>query len=47
MKVLITGGFGKIGKYFVQNCSHEYKISVADIIIDNKTFTKNIEIGQM
>jgi len=45
-KILITGGFGKIAKYFVQNFNHKYEITVADIITDNKTFTDNVQIEQ-
>ncbi|KKN70134.1 hypothetical protein LCGC14_0433660 [marine sediment metagenome] len=43
-KILITGGFGKIAKYFVQHFNHKYEITVADIITDNVTFTDNVRI---
>lgn len=43
-KILITGGFGKIAKYFVQNFNHKYEITVADIITDNGTFGDNVKI---
>lgn len=43
-KILITGGFGKIGKHFIQNFHHKYKITVADITTDRATFDKNVRI---
>ena len=43
-KILITGGFGKIGKHFVQNFHHKYEITVADITTDGGTFSKNVRI---
>ncbi|TMM56796.1 NAD(P)-dependent oxidoreductase [Maribacter algarum] len=43
-KILITGGFGKIAKHFVQNFNHKYEITLADIITDDKTFTENVRI---
>jgi nucleoside-diphosphate-sugar epimerase len=43
-KILITGGFGKIGKHFVQNFNHKYEITVADISTDTKTFTDNVKV---
>jgi len=43
-KILITGGFGKIAKHFVQNFNGKYEITVADIITDHKTFTENVRI---
>lgn len=43
-KILITGGFGKIAKHFVQNFSDKYEITVADIVTDNGTFTNNMRI---
>lgn len=45
-KLLITGGFGKIGTYFVQNYNQNYDITVTDIVTDNTTFTKNVHIEQ-
>ncbi|TJY36216.1 NAD-dependent epimerase/dehydratase family protein [Pontimicrobium aquaticum] len=46
-KILITGGFGKIGKHFIQNYNHKYEITVADISTNNKTFTSNVQIQQV
>lgn len=43
-KILITGGFGKIAKHFVQNFNHKYEITVADIVTDNGTFANNVKI---
>jgi uronate dehydrogenase len=43
-KVLITGGFGQIGKYFVQNFNSSYDIRVADISINKNTFPENVAI---
>ncbi|WP_350290183.1 NAD(P)-dependent oxidoreductase [uncultured Croceitalea sp.] len=43
-KVLITGGFGKIAKYFVKNFNHKYEITVVDIITNDITFTDNVRI---
>lgn len=43
-KILITGGFGKIAKYFVQNYNKKYEITVADILTNKEIFTKNVRI---
>lgn len=43
-KILITGGFGKIAKHFVQNFDHQYKITVADIVTNNNTFSNKVQI---
>lgn len=43
-KILITGGFGKIGRHFVQNFADKYEITVADIVTDNKTFTDKVRV---
>lgn len=43
-KILITGGFGKIGKHFAQNFNQQYKITVADIVTDDHTFKENVRI---
>lgn len=43
-KILITGGFGKIAKHFVQNFNDKYDITVADIVTNNETFTDNVRI---
>ncbi|REH48949.1 NAD-dependent epimerase/dehydratase family protein [Tenacibaculum gallaicum] len=43
-KILITGGFGKIAKHFVQNFEHKYKITVADIVTSNGIFTDKVQI---
>ncbi len=45
-KILVTGGFGKIGKHFILNAADNYKIRVADIKTDSKTFSNHIEIIQ-
>ncbi|MGB5822162.1 MAG: NAD(P)-dependent oxidoreductase [Saonia sp.] len=45
-KILITGGFGKIGKHFAKSFSTRYKIRVADISTDGYTFPENVEIIQ-
>jgi len=41
-KILITGGFGKIGRYFVQNFEHKYKITVADIATPRGVFSDKV-----
>ena len=43
-KVLVTGGFGKIGKHFVQNNMDKYIITVADRFINDTTFSNNVNI---
>ena len=43
-KILITGGFGKIAKHFVQNFNKKYEITVADIVTNKEIFTKNVRI---
>ncbi len=43
-KLLITGGFGKIAKHFVQSFNHKYEITVADIVTNNETFSDNVQI---
>ncbi|VAW16485.1 UDP-glucose 4-epimerase [hydrothermal vent metagenome] len=43
-KILITGGFGKIGRHFIQNFNHKYEITIADIVTDDKTFTNNVKV---
>ncbi len=43
-KILVTGGFGKIGQYFIKNFEREYKITVADLITNDGVFTKNVKI---
>ncbi len=43
-KILITGGFGKIAKHFVQNFDHKYEITVADIITNSEVFTDKVRI---
>ncbi len=45
-KILITGGFGKIGKHFIQNYNHKYQILAADIATNSETFTSNVQIQQ-
>lgn len=45
-KILITGGFGKIAKHFVQNFAHEYGITVADIRVNNETFRDKVQIEE-
>lgn len=46
-KILITGGFGKIAKHFVQNFNQNYEITVADITTNNTTFTNNVRIEKV
>lgn len=43
-KVLITGGFGKIAKHFIQNFEHKYEITVADIVTNSEFFTDKVRI---
>jgi len=43
-KILITGGFGKIGRHFIQNFNHKYEITIADIATDSNTFSNNVKI---
>ncbi|SED22630.1 NAD dependent epimerase/dehydratase family protein [Tenacibaculum sp. MAR_2009_124] len=43
-KILITGGFGKIAKYFIQNFEHKYEITVVDIITSNGIFSDNVRV---
>jgi len=46
-KILITGGFGKIAKHFVQKFHDKYEITVADIITDSKVFSKNVRVEKI
>jgi nucleoside-diphosphate-sugar epimerase len=43
-KILITGGFGKIAKHFVQSFEHKYEITVADIVTSSGTFSNKVQI---
>lgn len=43
-RILITGGFGKIGKYFVQNFSDQFQITVADIQTDQAAFGNHVTV---
>ena len=43
-KILVTGGFGKIGTHFIQQYAHKYEITVADVFTDDNTFTDNVRI---
>lgn len=43
-KVLVTGGFGKIAKHFVQNFEDKYEIIVADIATINGVFTDKVQV---
>ncbi len=43
-KILVTGGYGKIGKYFIQNNSNKYEITVADLVINKITFSDIVTI---
>ena len=45
-KVLITGGFGKIGKHFAKNFTNDYEFRIVDITTDGHTFSENVEIIQ-
>lgn len=42
--ILITGGFGKIGKYFIQNHHRDYHFRAMDIKAENSVFPENVEI---
>ena len=42
--LLITGGMGKIGSYFIQNFDHLYNITVADIRTTNGVFRDHVKI---
>ena len=46
-KILVTGGFGKIAKYFVQNFDHKYQITVADITTIKGTFTNKVRVEKV
>ncbi|WP_375559170.1 NAD-dependent epimerase/dehydratase family protein [Bernardetia sp. OM2101] len=43
-RILITGGFGKIAKHFVQNYDKKYQITVMDIMTDDVTFTNKVRV---
>ncbi|MEX0274513.1 MAG: NAD-dependent epimerase/dehydratase family protein [Flavobacteriaceae bacterium] len=43
-KLVITGGFGKIARFFVKNFYDKYDITVADIVTNDKTFPENVKI---
>ncbi|MEM6767605.1 MAG: NAD(P)-dependent oxidoreductase, partial [Bacteroidota bacterium] len=43
-KLLVTGGFGKIGKHFVQQYDHKYEITVADVLTNEGSFTDGVRI---
>jgi len=43
-KILVTGGFGKIGKYFVSNFANIYQIRVADINVEKNFFLEKVEV---
>ncbi|SFC88566.1 NAD dependent epimerase/dehydratase family protein [Zunongwangia mangrovi] len=45
-KILITGGFGKIAKHFVQNFNKKYEITVADIVTNKVSFSNNVRIKE-
>ena len=42
-QLLITGGFGKIGNYFVEKYNEKYRIKLVDIKIQEKIYSENIE----
>ena len=42
--LLITGGMGKIGSYFIQNFDHLYNITVADMRTTNGVFRDHVKI---
>lgn len=46
-KILITGGFGKIAKHFVQNFENKYEITVADIVTSKGIFTNKVQIKKV
>lgn len=41
-RLLITGGFGKIGKYFTEKYHEKYSIKIADIKVQENIFPKEI-----
>ena len=42
-RLLITGGFGKIGKYFTEKYHEKYSIKIADIKIQENIFPQEVE----
>ncbi|MEO1485892.1 MAG: NAD(P)-dependent oxidoreductase [Bacteroidota bacterium] len=42
-KLLITGGFGKIARYFIQNHHHQYQIIAADIVVKDGVFSDTVQ----
>ncbi|MCX2680131.1 NAD(P)-dependent oxidoreductase [Galbibacter sp. EGI 63066] len=46
-KILITGGFGKIGEYFIKNFNHKYDITVADLKVTEGIFPKHVRIEKV
>jgi len=45
-KLLITGGFGKIGRHFIQHFHDQYSIRVADIVTEVGLFPNSVEVFQ-
>lgn len=43
-KILVTGGFGKIGRHFALNFNDKYDIRIADIAVNDNIFPENVEI---
>ncbi|MEO0504990.1 MAG: NAD(P)-dependent oxidoreductase [Bacteroidota bacterium] len=45
-KLLITGGFGKIARYFIQNHHHQYQIIAADIVVKEGVFPNVVQVEE-
>ncbi|MEM8763803.1 MAG: NAD(P)-dependent oxidoreductase [Bacteroidota bacterium] len=46
-KLLITGGFGKIARYFIQNHDHQYQIIAADIVVKEGVFSNTVHVEEV
>lgn len=45
-RILITGGFGKIGRHFIQQYCDSYHIRVADVKTEVDTFPSTVEVRE-
>ncbi|MEL6485304.1 MAG: NAD(P)-dependent oxidoreductase, partial [Bacteroidota bacterium] len=45
-KLLITGGFGKIARYFIQSHHNRYQIIAADIVVKEGVFNNTVQVEQ-